>query len=192
MSQAAVEKRTRQEVKLAGFGGQGIALMGSIVGKSAQLFAGRNAVFTQSYGPESRGGASSADVVIDENEIDYPYTEKGKLDYFVVMSKEAYLKFVNYTRKGGKIFYDPNLVPLDDQAMALTDKIYAIPATALAEQLGYRIVANIVMLGFFAKHTGEELIPVESLKQAILASVPARFKELNEKAFQVGYDYQPS
>ena len=76
-------EKTRCEIKLAGFGGQGIALMGNIIGKAAQLFTDNNAVFTQSYGPESRGGASSSDVVIDKDTIDYPYSfvlrgEKGR------------------------------------------------------------------------------------------------------------------
>ncbi|MHA2297417.1 MAG: 2-oxoacid:acceptor oxidoreductase family protein [Candidatus Hodarchaeales archaeon] len=178
---------SRSEIKLAGFGGQGIALMGNIIGKATQLYTEFNAVFTQSYGPESRGGASSSDVVIDNKEVDYPYTTKGKVDYFVVMSKEAYSKYIVYLRDGGTIFYDTDLVALDDKSKR-AGKVYGIPATNLAEKLGIKIAANIVMLGFFASKT--RVIPVEALKKAVLSSVPPRFKQLNEKAFQSGMEYK--
>ena len=184
------EEQTRIEIKLAGFGGQGIALLGAILGRAAQLHGGKRAVFTQSYGPESRGGASSSDVVIDTGEIDFPYTSKESVDYFIVMSKEAYHKFVPYMRKGGTMFYDPDLVEIDNVATDLTDKIHVIPATDLAEKLGYRIVANIIMMGFFAKHAGGDILPEGAIKKAVLSSVPPRFKELNERAFQAGYDYK--
>jgi len=178
--------KTRCEIKLAGFGGQGIALMGNIIGKATQLYTENNAVFTQSYGPESRGGASSSDVVIDKDTIDYPYTSKGKVDYFVVMSKEAYTKYVVYLKKGGTLFYDSDLVVLDDKAK-LAGKTHAIPATNIAENLGIKIAANIVMLGFFAGNTN--VIPSDVLMKAVLSSVPPRFKEINEKAFQSGMNY---
>ncbi|MFW9994676.1 MAG: 2-oxoacid:acceptor oxidoreductase family protein [Candidatus Odinarchaeota archaeon] len=178
---------SRSEIKLAGFGGQGIALMGNIIGKAAQLFTDKNAVFTQSYGPESRGGASSSDVVIDSEEIDYPYTGKGKVDYFIVMSKEAYTKYVEFLREGGLLFYDTDLVALDDQSKK-AGKIYGCPATAIAEKLGIKIAANIVMLGFFAGKT--DVLPAEIIEKAVLSSVPPKFKQLNEKAFRSGMEYR--
>lgn len=181
-----MSKKSRCEIKLAGFGGQGIALMGNIIGKATQLHTDNNAVFTQSYGPESRGGASSSDVVIDKEIIDYPYTSQGKVDYFVVMSKEAYSKYIVYLKKGGILFYDSDLVELDDKAK-VAERIYDIPATNIAEKLGIKIAANIVMLGFFAGNT--DIIPSEVLLKTVLSSVPPRFKEVNEKAFQSGMNY---
>ena len=184
------EVDTRVEIKLAGFGGQGIALMGSVLGQACQIYSDKYAVWTQSYGPESRGGASSSDVVIDSKEIDYPYTEPGQVDIFVVMSKEAYNKFIKNLKLNGTCFYDPDMLSVDDKALTLTNSVFSIPATALAEKLGNRMVANVIMLGFITKYALQNIIPADSMKQAILASVPTKFKELNEKAFEMGYSYQ--
>ncbi|MCK4829090.1 2-oxoacid:acceptor oxidoreductase family protein, partial [bacterium] len=117
---------------------------------------------------------------------DYPYSSKGKVDYFVVMSKEAYTKYIVYLKKGGLLFYDSALVELDDKAK-IAGKILAIPSTNIAEKLGIKIAANIVMLGFFAGNTN--VIPSDALMKAVLSSVPPRFREVNEKAFQSGMNY---
>lgn len=183
------EIESRVEIKLAGFGGQGIALMGSIIGKASQLYADKFAVWTQSYGPESRGGASSSDVVIDDHEIDYPYTEAGEVDILVVMSKEAYNKFIKNLKINGKFFYDPDMLSTDDKAKTLTDAVFAIPATSLAEELGFRMVANVVMLGFVTRHALQDIIPADSMRNAILSSVPPKFRDMNDKAFETGYSY---
>lgn len=184
------ESDTRIEIKLAGFGGQGIALMGNVIGKACQLYGDKFAVWTQSYGPESRGGASSSDVVIDSKEIDYPYTEPGSVDIFVVMSKEAYDKFTKNLSLNGQFFYDPDMLTIDDKAKTLTENILGIPATTLAEELGNRMVANVVMLGFLTKHVMEKIIPAEAMRKATLESVPAKYRALNEKAFDTGYNYE--
>lgn len=184
------ESDTRVEIKLAGFGGQGIALMGNILGKAGQIYSDKLAVWTQSYGPESRGGASSSDVVIDSKEIDYPYTEFGKVDIFVVMSKEAYDKFVKYLKPHGKFFYDTDMLQIDDKVTELTDDILSIPATSLAENLGNRLVANVIMLGFVTKHALKDIISAKEMKESVLNSVPAKHKNLNDKAFDVGYNYE--
>ena len=184
------ESDTRIEIKLAGFGGQGIALMGNVIGQACQIYGNKYAVWTQSYGPESRGGASSSDVVIDSKEIDYPYTEPGSVDIFVVMSKEAYNKFVKNLKINGQLFYDPDMLVLDDKATILTNNVLAVPATTLAENIGNRMVANVVMLGFITKHAMEKIIPTEAMKKAVLESVPKKYRELNEKAFDTGYAYE--
>ena len=184
------DSETRIEIKLAGFGGQGIALMGNVIGKACQIYGDKFAVWTQSYGPESRGGASSSDVVIDSKEIDYPYTEPGNVDIFVVMSKEAYNKFTKNLSLNGQFFYDPDMLVLDEKVKVLTNNILAIPATTIAENLGNRMVANVVMLGFLTKHAMEKIIPAEAMKKAILESVPKKYKELNENAFDKGYTYE--
>ncbi|MFQ6123677.1 MAG: 2-oxoacid:acceptor oxidoreductase family protein [Candidatus Heimdallarchaeota archaeon] len=174
----------RIEIKVAGFGGQGMALAGRIIGLAAEQYTNKKAVFTQTYGPESRGGASSSDVIIDSREIDYPYITPGNLDYFIVMSKEAYERFVSYSKKTGTIFYDEDLVEIDERA---PKNRFAIPATRIAEKLGVKIAANIVMLGFFSGNT--KIMEIEAVKKAVLESVPARFRTINEKAFLEGMNY---
>lgn len=180
--------QSRVEIKFAGYGGQGIALMANIFGKAVQLHTDKKSVLTQSYGPESRGGASSADVVVDDNEIDYPYTESGNVGYFIVMSKEAYTKYAPYLKKGGILFYDIDLVEIDEKTKKLAGKIYGIPATAIAERVGMKIAANIVMLGHMAGNS--DIIPSEVLKNTVLSSVPSKFKLQNEKAFDEGFNYK--
>ena len=175
---------SRHEIRFSGFGGQGIITAGYILGKAAAQYEQRHVTLTKSYGPESRGGASSSDVIIEDGTIDYPYITPGELDYFIVMSKEAYEKFVPYANKAGTIFYDEDLVDIDEKA---PDKRFAIPATRIAEKLGVKIAANIVMLGFFSGNT--DVIDVEAVKRAVLESVPARFRKINETAFLEGYNY---
>jgi len=170
------------EVLLGGFGGQGIILSGLILGKAATLFSDKMATFTQSYGPEARGGACSANVMISEDEIDYPYVTRPH--HMMVMSQGAYDKYEGRLRSGGKLLYEDDLVeiknPRDDV------HTFGIPATRLAEKLGRKIVANIVMLGFVTAVT--EVVDYEAMKSAILDTVPPGTEELNLKAYNTGYD----
>lgn len=170
----------RVEIKFGGFGGQGIILMGNIAAKAAVLYDGKNAVFTPSYGPEARGGAASSNVVISDDEIDYPYVTQP--DVLVVMSQEAYEKFAPLLKDDGLLIIDEDLVKLKNGE----GKVAKIPATRIAEGLGKRIVANIVMLGFFTAVTN--LISYEAIKKAVLETVPAKFKELKKKALELGYE----
>jgi len=169
-------------VKLGGFGGQGIILSGLILGKAATLFSDKKATFTQSYGPEARGGSCSANVMISESDIDYPYVTRPH--HMIIMSQGAYEKYVDKLRSGGKLLYDEDLVELKFRR----DDIhrFGIPATRLAEQLGRKIVANIVMLGFVAAVT--EVVDYEAMKSAILDTVPPGTEELNLRAYNTGYD----
>jgi len=100
------------------------------------------------------------------------------------MSKEAYEKFVSYSKKTGTIFYDEDLVEIDERA---PKNRFAIPATRIAERLGVKIAANIVMLGFFSGNT--KIMDIEAVKKAVLESVPAKFRTINEKAFLEGMNY---
>ncbi|MCX8174192.1 MAG: 2-oxoacid:acceptor oxidoreductase family protein [Thermoplasmata archaeon] len=175
----------RTEIKFGGFGGQGIILAGFIVGKAVSLYDKKEAVFTQSYGPEARGGACAASLVIDDKVIDYPYPVSP--DIMVIMSQEAYHDYVPKLKEGGILIIDEDLVSLDDIAKR-AGKIYKIPATRFAEELGMKIAANIVMLGFFG-YVARNLLTTESLKKSVLESVPARFRDQNAKAFDKGYKY---
>ncbi|MHA1355891.1 MAG: 2-oxoacid:acceptor oxidoreductase family protein, partial [Candidatus Heimdallarchaeota archaeon] len=137
------------------------------------------------YGPESRGGASASNVVVSDDVVDFPYVTEPEI--FICMSKEAYTKYIDSMKKGALFIYEEDLVPVDER-MNKAGNIYKISATAIAEkELGRRIVANIVMLGFFAEIN--DLIDKNTLLKSTLRMVPARFKTLNEKAFKTGMKY---
>jgi 2-oxoglutarate ferredoxin oxidoreductase subunit gamma len=174
---------TRNEVRFTGFGGQGMVVMGYILGRAATVYEGKNATMTQSYGPEARGGASSTQVIISDGRIFYPYVIE--TDVLVGMSQEGYEKHTTSLKKDGKLLYDEDLITLvpDEKAK----HIFKIPATRFAEELGRKIVANIVMLGFFSGLT--DFISEEALKKAISESVPKGTIDLNLKAFDKGRDY---
>ncbi len=124
-------------------------------------------------------------MIIEDGKVDYPYITPGNLDYFIVMSKEAYEKFVAYSKTTGAIFYDEDLVNIDEQA---PENRFAIPATRIAERLGVKIAANIVMLGFFSGRS--KVIKIEAVQKAVLESVPERFRTINEKAFLEGLNFK--
>jgi len=178
---------SRVEIRFAGFGGQGIGLMGRLVGEAVSLLEeGKNSVMTQSYGPESRGGASSTDVVIDEGEIDYP--KATELDYFVVLSEEAYHKYISKLKEGGILFVEEDLVTIDENAKK-AKKIFKIPATKIAETLGSRLYANIAMLGFVCANT-TDIFSEEAMITIMKEKIKARFVEKNLIAFQKGMEYK--
>jgi len=175
----------RTEVRLAGFGGQGIVLAGYVLGKAAAIYGGKDATMTQSYGPEARGGACASNVVISDAKVAYPSVSKP--DVLILMSQEAYHTYKADIRKGVKVLYDNDLVKVEAD---MPGEWIACPAMKLAEQAGKKIVANIVMLGFLAAVTG--MLPRDVVRDSILSSVPAHTKELNEKAFTAGYEYGAS
>jgi 2-oxoglutarate ferredoxin oxidoreductase subunit gamma len=170
----------RKEIRISGFGGQGVVLTGYVLGKALSLYEGLEAVMTQSYGPEARGGASSANVVFSETEIAYPFVQQP--DVLVALSQEAYSKFRPTARQGALILIDEDLVEPDPE-----DSVCAIPATRLAEGLGRRIVANMIMLGYFTAVSG--LVSRESMQAALESSVKPKTIELNLQAFTIGYEY---
>jgi 2-oxoglutarate ferredoxin oxidoreductase subunit gamma len=178
------EKKRRLEVRLSGFGGQGIVLAGSILGKSVALFERKNAVFTQSYGPEARGGACSADVVISDETIHYPKVSQP--DVLVFMSEEAKNTYGRLMSSGTTVIIDEDLVK-NDGLEGRCSRLFSVPATRIAEGVGRKMVANIVMLGFLAAVT--DVVRYESLKRAVLSSVPKGTEELNTQAFEEGYRY---
>jgi len=171
----------RQEVRLAGYGGQGIVLAGQLLGKAAAIYDGKEAVFTQSYGPEARGGASSADLVISDGPVDYPLVSRP--NFLVAMFQEAYERYRPEMAPGGLLVIDTDLVkPSADEG-----PYRAVPATRLAEGLGKKIVANVVMLGFFTAVSG--LVRREAIEAALRSSLAPRLLDLNLRAFATGYDY---
>jgi 2-oxoglutarate ferredoxin oxidoreductase subunit gamma len=170
----------RKEIRLAGFGGQGIGLAGLMLGKAISLYDGLETVMTQAYGPEARGGASSTNLVVADRPIDYPFIQEA--DILVTLSQEAYTRFRAEAKPEAIVIIDEDLVQPSPQ-----DTCLKVPATKLAEDLGRRIVANVVMLGFLTAATG--LVKRESIEDAIKSSVRANVIELNMKAFAAGFEY---
>ncbi len=171
------------EIRIAGFGGQGVILSAIVIGKAASILEGGFATMTQSFGPEARGGACSAQVIIDSKPVLYPYVTNP--DVLIVMSQEAYTKFAPELKAGGTLIVEQDLVKVSGLSEA--GRVYSAPATRLAEELGKRMVLNIVMVGFTAAVTN--LVSREALRTAVGDSVPPSFRELNLKAFDRGYEY---
>lgn len=173
----------RREVRFTGFGGQGMGVVGYILGRAAAVYDGKSATMTQSYGPEARGGASSTQIIISDGPIFYPYVIQP--DVLVGMSQEGYDKHRTNLAKDSFLLYDEDLVTLAPDEKA--KNIFKIPATRFAEELGRKVVANIVMLGFFSALTG--VVSNEALKKSIADSVPKGTEELNLKAYEKGRSY---
>jgi 2-oxoglutarate ferredoxin oxidoreductase subunit gamma len=171
------------EVRIAGFGGQGVILCAAIIGKAASIHEGGYATMTQSFGPEARGGACSAQVVVSDAPVLYPYVTNP--DVLVVMSQEAYTRFAPELKPGGMLLVERDLVHLAGQTTAA--RVFSVPATRLAEELGKKVVLNVVMVGFFGAVT--KLIAPGSLRNAVADSVPPALRDLNLRAFDKGFDY---
>ena len=172
----------RTEIRITGFGGQGVVLSGYIIGRACSIHADRHATMIQSFGPEARGSACSATLVVSEEEVLYPYIHRP--DFFVVMSGEGYEKFHDELKREGTLIYEKDLVHPDP---GKKQKAYGVPSTRIAENLGRRIVQNIVMLGFFA--AASRITTREQMREAVEASVPQGTEKLNLEAFDAGYDY---
>jgi len=164
-------------------GGQGIVLAGMILGKAVTLFEGQNAVMTQSYGPEARGGACSADVIVSEERINYPRVTTH--DILVLMSEEAACTYGPNAGAGALVLVNENLAKTLPKRDSL--RVLQVPATRIAEELGRVIVANIVMLGFITAVTG--IVSFEAMKRAVVDSIPKGTEELNLNALQAGFDH---
>jgi len=173
----------KTEVKIGGFGGQGVILTGYIIGKAASIFDGNQATMTQAFGPEARGSACSAQVIVSDGEILYPYVKRPQV--MVIMSQEAFTKFSPQVHPNGMMLIEEELV--DPQGLPPTVKVYGIPATRIAEGLGRKVILNMVMAGFFAAVSG--LVSKEAMRKAIETSVPKGTEGLNLLAFEKGYEH---
>jgi 2-oxoglutarate ferredoxin oxidoreductase subunit beta len=173
----------RTEVQLGGFGGQGIMSAGRIIGQAATIYDKMEACFTQSYGPEARGGAAGSQVVVATEPIHHPHLIAPTSA--IIMSQEAYLKYVPNLAANGMLLIDDGLVILpEDHRQDL--KTYGIPATQIAEELGNARAANSAMLGFWAAIVGA--VSQEAMRQSLADSVPSKTLEVNLKVFDVGFD----
>ncbi len=171
------------EIRIAGFGGQGVILSAVVIGKAACIYAGGYSTMTQNFGPEARGGACSAQVILSDSPVLYPYVAHP--DILVVMSQEAYTLFSPQIKDEGILIIEEDLVRIGELPVGV--RVYSIPATRIAEDLGKKMVLNIVMVGFFGAVS--QVLDPDALRQAVAASVPEPYRELNLKAFDKGFEY---
>ncbi len=171
------------EIRIAGFGGQGVILSAVVLGKAASIYEDGFATMTQNFGPEARGGACSAQLVVSDSPVLYPYVTQP--DIMVVMSQEAYNRFAHDLKPGGTLIVEEDLVRVSH--LNGNRKIFSIPATRFAEELGKRMVLNSVMVGFFTAVTS--LLSEDAVRQAVADSVPIASCDLNLKAFAKGFSY---
>ncbi|MBN1476048.1 2-oxoacid:acceptor oxidoreductase family protein [Candidatus Sumerlaeota bacterium] len=172
---------SRTELRISGFGGQGVILSGMIIGKAAAIFDNKHATMIQAFGPEARGSACSAQLSISEEPIRYPYIHRP--DILIALNQDAYTRFEPELKDDGLLIYEEDLVDLrPDQRPTI--RTCGIPATRIAEELGRKIVLNIVMVGFFTAVTG--LISPEAIREAVRDTVPAGTEEFNLAALEKG------
>jgi len=171
----------RTEVRVAGFGGQGVITFGYVLAQAASIHDGNFALMTQSYGPEARGGACRSDVIISDISIDYP--KLSEISCFIAMSIDAYNQFSKAVRPGAKVILEEYLVKVPENQLLEGVTYYRIPAVREAEALGNRLAANMVMLGTTQAVT--ETVSTESLEEAIKQRFP-RFTDINIEALHRG------
>lgn len=181
MSDLSDYESTRYEVRIGGFGGQGVVTMAVVMGETASLIDKKHVVQTQSYGPEARGGASKSELVISDEEVDYPKVLEP--DVFIAMSRAAYLEYIEGLKENGILIVDEDLVDVEGD-LPRGVKVYKVPATRIAdEEVGNKQTTNVVMIGAFAAIT--KMLSVSGLKRRIKERWP-RFAELNLKALDLG------
>ncbi len=167
----------RIEYQLTGSGGQGLITAGIILAEAA-ILDGNNAIQSQSYGPEARGGASKAEVVISKDVIDYPKTISP--DYILCLTDEAYEKYGKENHKNGIIMVDQS-VSIEDNS----NGVIKAPILSTASEQLKPIVANIIALGFIASYSN--VVTKDSLLRALMDRVPKGTEEMNQKALDLGY-----
>lgn len=173
----------RYEIRIAGFGGQGVVTAGKIVGLAAALHDRKNAVQTQSYGPESRGGACKAEVVLSDGEIHYPKVRS--TDILIALSQIAYDIYLKDLKPGGLLIIDPLTVIKE---VTFSDiRVVKVPAAEIALTVGHKKFQNMVALGAFCQLTG--VISQRAIEKAIEESVPPNTLSQNLAAFRKGIEY---
>lgn len=171
----------RSEITLSGSGGQGIILAGKILAEAASIFDGKEAVMTQSYGPEARGGASKAEVIIDSEKINYPKVMS--VDILLAMTQEAMDKYGDSLHRDGLLIVDNTFikeVPEDYK------HVFSAPFTSMAiNNLEVSLVTNVIALSALASITG--VVSRESIIRAIISRVPDKILVLDRLAIDLGY-----
>jgi len=173
----------RYEIRIAGFGGQGVVTAGKIVGVAAALYDKKNAVQTQSYGPESRGGACKAEVVLSDGEIHYPKVRSA--DVLVALSQTACDVYLKDLRPGGLLIIDPLTVMKEVSRSDV--RIVKVPTAEIALTVGPKKFQNMVALGALCELTG--VVSQKSIEKAIEEGVPPKTLRQNIEAFRKGIEY---
>lgn len=169
-----------KEIRISGFGGQGVILTAYIIGKAASLYDGKESSLIQSFGPEARGSSCSAQLIISDEKILYPYI--AGTDILVAMSQSALAKFFSEVKKDGVVIYENELVD------AKNISTLGIPATRLSEEeFGKSFYSNVIMVGYITAVTG--IIKLGSAEEAVRTSVPSHTVENNLKALETGYNF---
>lgn len=169
------------ELRLSGSGGQGLLLAGIILSEAA-IGEGKNAIQTQSYGPEARGGASKAEVIISNDEIDFPKVTAPNV--VLALTQIAADKYVESVREDGIVIIDSKIV-LPETLKA--KQIISVPIIETAtEKVGKSIVANIVAIGVIQAAT--QIVSREAIEAAVLKRVPKGTEDLNRMALKAGYE----
>lgn len=167
----------KYEVRLSGSGGQGV-ILASIILAEAAIMEGKNAIQTQSYGPEARGGASKAEVIISNQKIDFPKVRI--CDIFLSLTQKSFNEYCKGTKEDG-------IVIVDDSVDVGDRKVYSVPIIDTTNNvIGKPLVTNIVALGALVAITN--IVSKEILEQAVLNRVPKGTEELNKKALAMGFD----
>jgi 2-oxoglutarate ferredoxin oxidoreductase subunit gamma len=170
----------RAEIRIAGTGGMGVVLAGVILGHAAAVYGGLEAVQSQSYGSEARGTAAKSEVIISDQPIKYPKVRES--DYFIVMSQKALDMYLGGAKKGSVVIVDPDLVKT--KKVKNDFEIVEVHAMKTADELGLRLVSNMVMLGALVKKSG--LFPLETLEKALKDLISAKTLEIDIEAIRAG------
>ncbi len=171
----------RHEVRLSGSGGQGLILAGIVLAKAA-MYEKYRVTQTQSYGPESRGGASRADVIISNDEVFYP--EATNFDILMALTQEACDKYLFDLKDDGVLIADTTYVK---NISVLNSQTYELPFTEISiEKLGSPLSTNILSLAFLVRITG--IVSAESLERGIRESVKSHYVDINVKAMKLGFE----
>lgn len=172
----------RCELRFSGAGGQGLLLAGKVIAEAAAIYDGRKATQAQSYGPEARGGASKSDVVISDEDIDYPRATD--LDLLLALTQEAVDAYVGDVKSGGVVLVDSGLVtdvPEGDY------RTVSVPIAETARQeVGKATTANLVAVGIISGLI--QVVTPSAIESAIRARVPRGTEDSNLRAFRVGLD----
>lgn len=170
----------RYEIRLSGEGGQGLLLVGKILAEAAAIYDGINATQSQSYGPEARGGASRSEVILSDEDIDFP--KALELNLLLALTQEACNRYVGDLRPDGILLIDSDAVTAVPEG---SFQVWAAPIIRRAEEkLGRKIVANIVALGIITRMAN--VVSEFAVREAILTRVPKGTEDINQKAFELG------
>ncbi len=171
----------RIELRFSGSGGQGLILAGIILAEAAAIYENKEAVQTQSYGPEARGGSSKSEVIISDAPIEYP--KATKVDYMVSLTQEAFNKYIDGVKDSGIVIVDKELVTDLSKSKG---KLFALDMVKSArEELGKLLGLNIISLGALVEISG--IVSRESIEKALMKRVPKGFEDYNKKALEIGF-----